>query len=73
MVTQAYMLDKPKAPGPAKRWLDQAAIPALIDAAASGEAVLERVASLTRRAPGPMLLSGCFAGLWAGRLLLRRR
>lgn len=51
MVSPSYLLDKPPGPSRLKTWVDQRAIPAAIDAAASGEFVLERAAAATRRAP----------------------
>lgn len=73
MVTRAYMTEKPSPPGTVHRLLDQRAIPALIDVAGAVEALVERLAVATRRAPATVLVTGCLAGLLLGRLVLRRR
>ena len=67
MIDPGYMLAKPTRPSPAKVFLDNEVIPALIDAAGGVEAVVERIAVEVRRRPAGGLavafLVGCGLGL----------
>jgi hypothetical protein len=70
MVSRAY-LDQKQVSGPTrgKLFLDQAALPALIDAAAAAEGALERLASCARAAPLPMFGLALLIGATLGRLI----
>jgi hypothetical protein len=67
MVDERYMLDKPRRPSRAKRYLHQVVIPRMIDAAAMLESGLEQASVCTRRSPVAAI--GAAAGL--GWLLTR--
>ena len=51
MVDESYMLDKPRRPSAAKRYLDQVVFPRMIDAAGMLESGLEQASVCTRRSP----------------------
>lgn len=80
MVNKAYMVGAKPPPRSAKRVLDQVITPAAIDAAAQGEAVLERISQATKAWPWTSLAGALFLGWIAGgpatgaakRLRLRR-
>lgn len=66
MVSSAYMLDKPKTKAPTAVFVDQRIVPALIDAAAAIEGLIERVGVRTRAAPsGPLAAAFCAGALLA--------
>ena len=67
MVDRSYMLAQPDGPSALKRFVDQAVIPAAIDAAALVERGLDQLAGSVRRRPSAalgMTVVGCMlAGL----------
>jgi hypothetical protein len=67
MVSRNYLLKQPAAPSPGKVFIDQAVIPALIDAAAAVEQQLERVATGVRNAPILGMGVACGVGWLASR------
>lgn len=67
MVAPSYMLERPKPPGAVKRGLDQRVLPIAIDAAASVEAVAERIAAGVRAAPFLGIGLALVAGIVLGR------
>jgi hypothetical protein len=69
---QAYMLQKSGPPSSAKMFLDRQVVPGVINTAGGIEAVLERIATATKRAPGRSLAASFVVGAALGRLLGRR-
>ncbi len=61
MVDERYMLEKPRRPRAAKRYLDQVVIPKMIDAAGMLESGLEQASVCARRSPVAAI--GAAAGL----------
>jgi hypothetical protein len=51
MVTKAYVLEQPPGPSPAKRWVDQRLVPAMINGIAPVEGALNRVSQGSKRNP----------------------
>jgi hypothetical protein len=63
MVSRAYMDKKPlHGPSRAKRFLDQSALPALIDVAGTTEVALDRLSTAARAAPLPMFVLALLTG-----------
>ena len=73
MVSSAYLVDKPNGPSSAKVILDQMIIPALIDIAGDMEAMLERLSTRTRSAPGVALGTAFGLGVIVSLALRSRR
>ena len=74
MVSRTYLLAKDGPPSsPPKIFLDQTIVPALINAAGEGEAMLERLAVRTRAAPIPAVAAAFGVGVFLSILLMRRR
>lgn len=72
-VTRSYVLHKPSPPGPWKVYLDQDVMPKVIDAVASVELGLQRVAVGTRRRPAAALGAALGVGYLLGVALRRQR
>jgi len=72
MVTNSYMLARPRAPSPLKRYVDQQVIPAAIDAAATVEAGIERLAIRTRHHTASTLAIAFAIGLLLAAAITRR-
>ena len=73
MVTKSYMLDRPPPPSPAKVFVNQQAIPRLIDAAGGFETLLQRMSNGARRRPGVAVISAFGCGWVLRRVVQRRR
>lgn len=73
MIEPGYLTHKPAAPSAPKRVFDQNVIPALIDAAGSLEAVIERWAVRVRHAPAQSLGIALGASAVVSFLIARRR
>jgi hypothetical protein len=71
MVGRAYLLEHPSPPGPARRWVDQRALPTVIDTVAMVEWLLEAVAQAARRRPATVLGIAASSGVLAAMLLRR--
>jgi hypothetical protein len=72
MIKSHYLLEKPAAPSAPKLLLDQRVMLALIDSAARVEAVLERVALRTKRAPLPSVFGMMLGATLLGYAVARR-
>jgi hypothetical protein len=66
MVDQSYLLDRKPPPGDLQRRLHQSVMPALINTAGVGEAVLERVADRVRRKPLGAVIVFAILGMLLG-------
>jgi hypothetical protein len=69
MVSRAYLDKKPSSgPNQAKLFLDQTALPALIDTAGTAEVALDRLGTAARAAPIPMFVLFLLTGALLARL-----
>ena len=72
MVDRSYMLARPAPPSALKRFVNQAAIPAAIDAVAAMESGLERLGQSTRQRPWAALSLAAGGGCMIAALLRQR-
>ncbi len=73
MVSRAYMDKKPVfGPSKGRLFLDQQALPVLIDVAGTAEVALDRLSTAARAAPLPMFGLAFFTGALLGRLVARK-
>lgn len=73
MVTNSYMLDKPRRPSDLRRAFDQQVLPLVIDALGGVEQVVEQLALRTRRQPTMVLGMAAGAGVLLSLLAVPRR
>ena len=69
VISRSYLLKRPPHPGPVKVLVDQSIIPAMIDAAATVELQIERIAARARRAPLLGVAAAFGVGWIASRML----
>ena len=73
MVERRYLLERPARPSALKRWFDQAAIPAAIDALASVEWAADRVAKAAQLRPLTALALALSGGITLAAAIRRGR
>lgn len=66
MVSIGYLIDKPHAPGAAKRFVDTRLVPAAIDAAGAVECGIYELGQQVRAQPAKSLLLACALGVVLG-------